>query len=681
MQATEETRAHIHPIGALKSLAVLAALASVSALLLQWVTGWSLVPAAYIFFYASAAVAVLVCYAFPIASQSAYQAVSAFVARRGAFRSHPVVERPKFALIRFLFGAFMAERAIWIIVYLYPSDWNNPLLLFLVFANLTAAIFVTFGFLTQIALAYLILIQWQFGDAVLGTSTLGNDIGAMLALLLLLANAGASFSIDSWLMKRRSPLSAVFGTFYFAGGIPSAATLQHAKLIAIVSYWCVCMYSLMSHLAEPAWMTGTAGPHLLTSNYMSRFAAEFEWLFQQSEWALRLGQVGLWAMLPWYVLLLPCLFLGRAARAYAIGWGLLFFTLSLCVLQLGWLAHFEFLLFAALFWERRFMQEPGSLKVAYDDRCNLCDRTVTFIKWADIFRRVELKPVSRNGEWLRENGISEAEALTDLYGVENSKGGRRSHGYEFYITLSRNVFLLLPFYPVLLLGRVTGIGPWIYRKIADRRVRLFGVCQLATPKPNHEVLPASAGAPASPAGPAIALHAYTLALTYLVMLPAPSAGWTGLPLPEPAREVLLVGATAAHQYGITPIDVFNRTDLRMEENWYTLSITPEAGDEALLPIFSETGGRLTMHSSDRIYVGNTLPWRRAMIGSEGCQLDPYREQIENVAAYHLARSAPDSVFTYRQYRQPLAADEEILAGQFRPAEIELVCELNLELAQ
>lgn len=666
-------------INIVKTFLVLITVGAATATLTWLNTTWSFASSVYLLFYASAATLLLLSMAFADSVQRAFTLVASFLDRRGAFRSDPVAERPKFALIRIAFGLFMIERAAWIIVYLYPSDWSDPLVLTVAFGNLLVALLVTAGLFSQASFAYLILFQWQFGDLALGTSTLGNDIGAMLALLLMFTNAGAHYSADAILMRRSGLLGAVARAFYFKHGIPSTSVVQNAKLVAITSYWFVCIYSLMMHLSESAWMSGVAGPHLLSNNFMSRFSTEFEWFFQLNEWTVLLGRFSLWAMLPWYGLVLPLLLVGRVARFYVIGWGLLFFTLSGVVLQLGWLAQFEFLLFAALFWERKFIRNPGSLQVAYDDRCNLCDRTVTAIKWLDIFRRVELRPVSKNQQWLSEHGISEADALTDLYGVEPLRGDRQSAGYDFYITLARNVFLLLPVYPILLLGKATGIGPWIYRLIADRRVRLFGTCQIPTAKPNHAAIVVEPPVNPGFVSPAIQAHVLLLGFIYLIMTPAPFAGWQGVPLPSLIRPIATAGAQAAHLYGITPIDVFNRTDLRMAENWFTISVEAENGEEDLLPIFSETGKRLDMHYSDRIYFGNTLRIRRSMINGEGCRFDDYHEQFSRLARYNVSAYGDGGSLIYRQFFRPLADDARLLAGQFVPNKTQLVCTVRFDL--
>jgi hypothetical protein len=138
--------------------------------------------------------------------------------RRGSFRSDPVVEAPKFALLRMTFGIFMIERGVYLLWYMFPEDWTSPLIAGIIIANLAAACLVAAGWFTQPALIYLIVLQWQPFDDVIGTSTLGNDIAAMLATLLIFANAGARWSVDQWLMGRGGMLGRVIAGSYYRGG-------------------------------------------------------------------------------------------------------------------------------------------------------------------------------------------------------------------------------------------------------------------------------------------------------------------------------------------------------------------------------------------------------------------------------------------------------------------------------
>lgn len=582
---------------------------------------------------------------------------------RGAFRSDPETEAPKFALIRVIFGLYMVQRGVWLLIYLSPADPTS--IWIIAGANLLAGFFVCTGFATQISLIYLVVCQWQVGDAFLRTSTLGNDIAAMLSFLLLFTNAGAHYSLDRLLMKRQGWGGRLVSASYFRNGLASRNCIQITKLLALFAYWCVCLYSLSMHLNEPAWMTGTAGPLLLTNNYMSIFADEFARLFESTAWSVHLARLSLWAMLPWYALIIPFVLLGGIFRAYVICWGALFFALSLFVLQLGWLAEFEFLLFLALFWEGRFIAGSRGLHVAFDDRCNLCDRTVQFVKTVDIFNRVELRPLSQNIDWLRSLGIDHREALTDLYGVEVRKDNRATKGYDFYLLLSKHVLLLAPLFPVLWIGKFIG-GPAIYSFVAARRTKIFGVCTIPSPKPDRSLVPAGETTEiainAHDPIRAFFLHIALLAGAYLVSAPMPYLGWQGRVFPGLAR--------AAHIYGITPIDVFNATDLRMAENWFTISTTGANGEKVLLPIFAEDGKRLGMHKSDRVYYGNTVIFRRGTIGREGCFFDKYRASLTYLTSVY---RKDGQQFIYEQYLQPLPNSDEILKGKFSRSESAKIC--------
>ncbi len=601
---------------------------------------------------------------------------AAFLARRGAFRSDAVTEMPKFALLRFAFGMFMMERGAYILYYLQPSDWSQPVIWGLAVLNMIAATCVALGFSTQIALAYLMMVQWQVGDSVLGTTTLGNDIAAILALLLILANAGAHFSIDRILMKRNGPLGRAIGAFYYSNGLPSDTTLQIAKFLSLLGYWCVCMYSLCMHLNESAWMSGVAGPLLLTNSFMSVYSDQFSAFFALGSWAVMLGRIALWAMLPWYALIMPFVLLGGWFKTYIIAWAILFFTLSMFVLQLGWLSHFEFLLLAGWFWQSKFMSGANVLNVAYDDRCNLCDRTVAFVKAVDVFGRVKLKPLSQNKDWLIGHGIDPSDALTDLYGVEAAGKGQIEKGYEFYVLLTKHVLLLLPFYPLLVVGRFIG-GPAIYRFIADRRTRLFGVCERPSAKPDYAVLAPGAQAARRIGGRdpivPISMHVAFLALVYLISIPAPFLGWSGKPFAGAVQKLTTTAAKSAHFYGIAPINVFNQDDLRLAENWYALYAVSPSGERTLLPILSEDGKRLAIHKSDRLYFGNTLAFRRGSIGKSGCLFDTYRDRLQYLSQVH---RGPVDHFEYVQYLQKLPSSERILEGAFVQNPASKVCTVS-----
>ena len=572
-------------------------------------------------------------------------------------------EYNKFALLRILFGTVIFVRGVYVYGMLLDAELYEPVGLWAV-AELLAGAMLVFGLLTQWALLFLIGAMWQYGDIVVGKSTLGNDIGAMLAALLLVVNAGKYLSLDSLVLKRSPTLHAVL--LYYRG-VPSREGIFYAKFAAIACYWAVCVYSIAIHLNEPAWMDGSAGPLLLSNNFMSTWYAEFGALFSYSPLAVALAKGSLWMMMLWYPAVLPFVLLGGLFRKYVIVWGWLFFALSLFGLKLGYLAEIEVLLWLALFWSFSGMSQKQSLDVLYDDRCNLCDRTVQAVTLLDIFGRIRLKPLSQNKALLDELGLDMSQALTDLYGVR-SDDRALFRGYDFYIQLCKTLVLLWPLLPLLLLGKVLLLGPLAYQFIASRRTRLFGVCELPRRKfarLEHEVVSSSR------LPQVVALHICLLILFYFASVPAPYVGWTGTPN---------LGARAAHIYGITPINVFNKTDLRMAENWFVLKSVDFTEP---VPLFAETGARLPMHGSDRIYFGQTLRFRRAVIGSEKCQFEQWKPMVEYLSRIYLQqRRAPAGTyaFTYRQLFQPLVSAAEIGRNHFAPTAPKALCELSYTVA-
>ncbi|WP_157694168.1 DCC1-like thiol-disulfide oxidoreductase family protein [Hydrogenophaga crassostreae] len=587
------------------------------------------------------------------------------IVRRFEPRAFPVgsaFEHNKFALLRIVFGLVLLMRELNVYSLLLNSERLSPVGLWSGAAVLTSAL-LTVGFASQWALLFLIGAMWQHGEVVVGTSTLGTDVGAILAVLLFLVNAGKHLSIDAILLKRR-PAFHIAGLYY--KGVPNADAVFYAKFTALASYWAVCVYSVVIHLNEPAWMDGSAGPLLLSNNFMATWHEQFSALFTFSENAVALAKGSLWLMMLWYPAVLPFVLLGGWFRRYVIIWGVLFFALSLFGLQLGWLAEIEIVLWLALFWSFAGTDQSHTLEVLYDDRCNLCDKTVQVITLFDVFGRIYLKPLSKNRALLDELGLDMSEALTDLYGVR-TQDRALFRGYDFYFELTRTLILLWPLLPFLWLGRVLWVGPQIYRFVALRRTRLFGVCELPRQKFSHPQSELST----SRFPQVVALQVCALLLFYFAAIPAPHLGWNG---------ISNLGARAAQIYGITPIDVFNKTDLRMAENWFVLD---SIDFEERVPVFESDGSRLSMHASDRIYFGHTLRFRRQVIGDEVCQFQAWQPMLQYLSRVYLQQrsAAPGEYhFSYTQFHQPLVNAKDIAQNQFKQVSSRSLCELDYSVA-
>jgi hypothetical protein len=578
-------------------------------------------------------------------------------------------EVPKFVLIRIAFGAILTWRAIQLLLYLAPADYRDFQILLFAVLNLVTGIALLLGFLCQYTLIYLVAFQWQYGDFMLGTYTLGNYIAAILGVVLLVLNSGRSLSMDGWVIKRFPRLRK---PFLYYNGAPNPASITAVKWVALFSFWLVCLYSLSMHLNEPAWRNGSAGPLLLSNNFMSRPYDLMGDLFTGNHWAVFLARLSMWSMLPWYLLLVPCVLIGRLPRFYAIAWGVVFFLASLFALQLSWLPEFELLLWAGIFWSRSGITTP-QLSLVLDDRSKLRDRAVRFVRVLDFFDRIKVVSANEDQDWLQSHGISHEQAEADLHGVDE-RNGRTVSGYGTYVAVTRRVVLLWPAYPMLLVGRWLRLGPLAYGWIARRQQMLSGEHGLPSREQfTRPVETADGDATQLSVTRTLVAHVTFLGVFFLAALPAPSLGYQGLhnPLAETARI-----------YGIGPINVFNATDLRLAENWFTLSLL--TGDrESLIPILAEDGSRLEYHASDRVYFGHTAQWRRRHIDQTGCFFDKDQDEMRYLVSIYLNRQElPPGEYQvrYRQYFEPLADPAQITRNEYKRQPRELRCTIDFSVA-
>jgi hypothetical protein len=220
-----------------------------------------------------------------------------------------------------------------------------------------------------------------------------------------------------------------------------------------------------------------------------------------------------------------------------------------------------------------------------------------------------------------------------------------------------------------MIGKTFRVGSYIYRKIALKRVELFGVCTLSSIKHKHQkdITNNREGLLQK----TVVVHILFLSVMAIVFMPAPYIGIQGS---------YNAANQAAHYYGIAPINVFNKTDLRMAENWFTLESIEFS---EIVPLLNVKGERLDFHKSDRIYFGGTLLVRRSMIYSDTCAVESHKGLMIYFSMVYLNyKNSPDGNynFRYRQYHQEIPNNENLIAGVYRQHEIEIRCEANLGLS-
>lgn len=629
--------------------------------LLEWLTinnneQFNITVVFFIWFGVVALVVYLITRLFPV-TNIVLPRISAFLQTR-AFPYTSSQEHNKFAILRFFFGLVILLRAHNVAFLLLPEEYFQPMGIYNGMEHFFA-LMIMFGFCTQFSLGFFIFVMFPFGAVALETSTLGNDVAAMVAIFLLLTHSGRFLSIDRVIIQKYPVLRGMLG---YGAELPNITTTTIAKFSLLAPYWFICIYSLSMHMDTSLWRTGVAGPMMFVNNFISRYHVLFAQIFLQSNLAVLSARASIFIMLIWYVVLMPGVLMGGWWRRLVIIWGILFLCLSMFFLQLGSLSYFETLMWVVLFWPKWGVDSSKKCYLFYDDKCNLCDRTVQFVRNIDVFDRIQLMPVSQNVVALHHYGITTEAALEDLHGVLPDQGVVYA-GYSLYELLARQLLLLWIVVPILWLGRVLRIGPMIYRFIADRRRAMFGVCVLPSPKAEWNVVPPPAPA-RSLLFSIIICHILLLGTVYFVSMPIPYMNIVG------SGSLM---SSAAKIYGITPVNVFNKQDLFTMESWFTLT---DATSNRLLPIVDSDGSRSEYNKSDRINYYVVVPFRRRE--NSDCAFMRQEKKMRYLAKIWMHKSSLTGShnFIYTQYYQKAPSQQLLAMNSYNPNLVEVRCTVD-----
>ena len=107
--------------------------------------------------------------------------------------------------------------------------------------------------------------------------------------------------------------------------------------------------------------------------------------------------------------------------------------------------------------------------VLYDGGCGLCERTVAWLRWADLRRRLTFTDINRDWDRLKQRHPSlDRDACLDAMHVV-APDGTITAGFDGFRTLARVVPALWPAWPLLFVPGVPPIGRRVYRHIAQHR--------------------------------------------------------------------------------------------------------------------------------------------------------------------------------------------------------------------
>lgn len=571
-----------------------------------------------------------------------------FIKKNKTFEFDDTNELTKVSLIRILFGFLITYKYYFIFLYDYQSfNYERD---FFILTGFLSGICILFGFLTQFFLLFLAFIQFHIGDVTIGFKNLFNNISTILIIYLFFCKSGSRLSIDSILIKKNFSKLFLYGNSLNV----SINEIYLCKFFAICSYWLLCLYSLSNHIFDISWLNGTVGPELLSSSFMSKVSFDIEKVFLNLPFSIFISKILMFVMFPWYLLILPGVFIGSFLKNFIIYWGVLFFILSQFILNLSTLGYIEFLLWLAIFWNYKFINSKKIVNVAYDDKCNLCDGTVRFLKFLDLFSIIKLRPLSKNISWLKRHGISEKQALSDLYGIDEYSN-KVFYGYNFYQEISKRILFLTFFYPILIIGKVFLIGPIMYCYIAERRRRLFGICKLPSSKKNYiwsKIVINNTKNLASDT--LIKFFLIYIILGFLFFANVLIQVHNTISSKKIPNNYLISLSRVACLIGPCVINVFNQQDLGMSHYWFTVTANIN-NKKKILPLVNYDGSRLELMKSDYNYFGFILKMKREVLDKNGnisnCKFfDQFEKEIKNFSKLYFKNEKVD-YFIFEQFHK------------------------------
>ncbi|BCF98059.1 hypothetical protein PPGU19_026280 [Paraburkholderia sp. PGU19] len=518
-----------------------------------------------------------------------FSTLSRFATKMGIDPTDVYRDAVKIDLIRILFGALVSYRYIPQLQYALAA--GTPEQVAVASLSLLLAGCLVIGFAVPLASLALGILINPVIDTYLANPGIGSLVISMMALALVVLPAGTTLSVDAKLLQR--PWGAATRALYAAWGSPSIERARVARLLPLLAYASISFCSAFQHSHEPEWQSGDMVGLLLMLPLMNPGShAAFSWAAEHAPRLYSaLSDIATGGMLAWQVLMIPLLLINRYTRILCIVWGIPFFLASQHMLNIKMLGVFEYVLWGLIFINVPGRADRQTVTVFFDDRCNLCDRTVRTISFVDVFRLIEFAPLSKNIERMRTHGVTEDDAQKDLVGVFAGHWNRS--GYDLYLAITARVALLLPLWPVLKLGAISGIGPAIYRYVADRRRRLWGVCEMPKYRKRSASLPHLPEGSGLGIAPAIAIAFSVLLAAFVIAIPS-ETGW--VKEGPAARTVAHVLGRAHLIFGMSRIDVFNKYDLEVYKHYVPMQVKDQDGSMSpavLIPNNETSRSRLT----------------------------------------------------------------------------------------
>jgi len=519
-------------------------------------------------------------------------------------------ELKKAALLRILLGFIVFVRFAEICnTYCYLNFGAAPIVLCFLFLFLILCF--TVGFFAPLA-AFLLLCFSVRMDIYFGTFTLGTTVLTTTVLPLFLINAGQYYSLDRLILKKGGWVGKIIGPLYKLVGAKEENDVRRAYFLAFLCYAIVSFGALLLHIRDEYWVQGLTTKSLLLNSYLCKHYDWFRFIDLKSPYLLSVISITAGVFQSIFQFLMIPLIFTRIGEKFVFIWGLIFFFISILLINLSYLPPIEIVLWFLIL--KPVSVDKKQVTVLYDDYCNLCKKAMRFLKKINFNGRIVFLPISKSADLVKQNNLEEKEVRAYMVGFLKEKIYK---GFDLYYEIVKINPLLWPFLPVFFLGKITGLGRLVYNYIAERRYRVFGTCEISfgdeIAAPDLPLQKKSSTAVVS-----VLYRYYFFMLLIYLLFRMPHLKDI---MPKTNFLDSLANKTLTYS-GFDLPNVFNKTDLSMGDNWVEIYRLDNNGWN-LLPINGTEGERLNYrdfdilnlsnHNSDKLYFGNTLQFRRALI--------------------------------------------------------------------
>ncbi len=422
-------------------------------------------------------------------------------------------------------------------------------------------------------------------------------LGTMVLVILLwgmfFIGVGRRWSVDAYLLK--FPSTQRFLKYLYIFSLPLGnISLAKIRFLTLFLFWCVCVRAIAFHVDDSYWLHGEtlqlvfATPYL-TDHYLyfQQFSQMFPLIYDL------LCKLGLFVQTFWEFFLFPLMYFWWG-RIFVMVQGMAFYLASIFILILGYLPYYEICMWIFLFnYSQCLNLKKGRL--FYDDRCNLCKKTITLLKSVDFYDRIEVTGLSKAPPTIQK-------AFSNNIQIVYQEKGDLFSGFSAYYQICKNIFPFFLLFPLFFIGKVTGLGEKAYNWVGQRRIRLFGVCE--------PFFYASVTRIFFKTGK-LAVKFFGLFLIISILIAVGSSRFSKLSLCSNQLSLFGLCFNKFPLLGQGNVNVLNSTDLKLGGPGIVLIETDANGKfKRTVPFMDLNGGRLSYLRNDLLYFQHSLIWQR-----------------------------------------------------------------------